>query len=115
MPFISRRTFRKPSRTLLGGVEEIEVPFSGGMRFRIDMDLSPLRARLLGAAYIQGVHGSTIGDVCAPDSEILQYAVEQDVLPSAIWGTVVREIAAVRSPLEAGALAANRSGPAPPR
>jgi predicted nuclease of predicted toxin-antitoxin system len=46
------------------------------MKFLIDMNLSPLWAPFLAGHGYEGVHWSAIGDVSAPDSEILQYAAE---------------------------------------
>jgi predicted nuclease of predicted toxin-antitoxin system len=46
------------------------------MKFLIDMNLSPLSSPFLAGHGYEGVHWSAIGDVSAPDSEILQYAAE---------------------------------------
>lgn len=44
------------------------------MRFLIDMNLSPDWVDFLASAGVEAVHSSTLGDRCAPESEILAFA-----------------------------------------
>jgi predicted nuclease of predicted toxin-antitoxin system len=45
------------------------------MKFLIDMNLSLLWVPFLASHGYEAIHWSTIGDISAPDAEILQYAV----------------------------------------
>jgi len=44
------------------------------MKFLIDMNLSPLWVQFLTDRGFEAVHWSTVGEINAPDSEILQFA-----------------------------------------
>ena len=48
------------------------------MKFPIDMNLSPLWVSFLAEKGFTAIHWSTIGEPCAPDSEILDFAAAND-------------------------------------
>ena len=48
------------------------------MKILIDMNLSPLWVQFLVAHGVDAVHWSAIGEASAPDSQILDYAAEND-------------------------------------
>jgi predicted nuclease of predicted toxin-antitoxin system len=52
------------------------------MKFLIDMNLSLLWVPFLASHGYEAIHWSTIGDISAPDAEILQYAVGVATLSS---------------------------------
>jgi predicted nuclease of predicted toxin-antitoxin system len=47
------------------------------MKFLIGMNLSPLWAPFLARHGYEAIHWSAIGEISAPDTEILQYVVER--------------------------------------
>lgn len=44
------------------------------MKFLVDMNLSPLWVEFFAAAGFESIHWSTVGEVAAPDCEIMDYA-----------------------------------------
>ena len=48
------------------------------MKILIDMNLSPLWVQFLVGHGVDAVHWSAIGEASAPDSQILDYAAEND-------------------------------------
>ena len=46
------------------------------MKFLVDMNLSPTWVETLAESGISSVHWSTVGDHGAPDSEIMEHAIE---------------------------------------
>jgi len=48
------------------------------MKILVDMNLSPLWVGFLGDRGIEAVHWSTVGDVTASDSDILEWAEQHD-------------------------------------
>ena len=48
------------------------------MKFLIDMNLSPLWVSFMAGKGLTAVHWSTVGQPCAPDSEILDFAAAND-------------------------------------